>query len=203
MTISTPSMKLAEIQTPVCSTLARMLRWVSIAPLATPVVPPVYCRKAMSSRSTSTGLNVLAAPRAKASRNPMAPAMRQGGTIFWTCLRTTLTSQRFGHASMSPTWDVITCATGVRSSTCCSTAAKFSTMTIALTPASLSWCSTSRGVYSGLTFTTTMPARRMPSSATGYCSRFGAMTATRSPWPRPGSDCRKAAKSRDRRSSSA
>ena len=28
---------------------ATMLRWVSIAPLATPVVPPVYCRNAMSS----------------------------------------------------------------------------------------------------------------------------------------------------------
>ena len=28
--------------------LATRLRWVSIAPLATPVVPPVYCRKAMS-----------------------------------------------------------------------------------------------------------------------------------------------------------
>ena len=32
-----------------CSTFATMLRCVSIAPLATPVVPPVYCRNAMSS----------------------------------------------------------------------------------------------------------------------------------------------------------
>ncbi|KAG0890811.1 hypothetical protein G6F32_017554 [Rhizopus arrhizus] len=32
-----------------CCMLAIRLRLVSIAPLATPVVPPVYCRKAMSS----------------------------------------------------------------------------------------------------------------------------------------------------------
>ena len=35
---------------------ATMLRCVSIAPLATPVVPPVYCRKATSSGPTSTGV---------------------------------------------------------------------------------------------------------------------------------------------------
>src|SRR5882672_10384723 len=33
-----------------CSTLAKMLRWSRVAPLETPVVPPVYCRKATSSR---------------------------------------------------------------------------------------------------------------------------------------------------------
>ncbi len=48
-----------------------------------------------------------------------------------------------------------------------------------------------------------MPARRIPNSATGYCNRFGAMIATRSPGPSPGSDCRYAAKSRERRSHSA
>jgi hypothetical protein len=49
MTISRPSSKLPEIHMPVCSRLASRLRWLSIAPLETPVVPPVYCRKAMSS----------------------------------------------------------------------------------------------------------------------------------------------------------
>ena len=133
----------------------------------------------------------------------MAPSMRQAGTIFFTVLMTRLTIQRFGIGSRSPTWVVITCSTGVFPSTCCSVWAKFSRMTMAFAPESFSWCSSSRGVYSGLTFTTVMPARRMPNSATGYCSRFGDMIATRSPLAMPGSPCRKAAKSRDSRSSSA
>jgi hypothetical protein len=44
---------------------------------------------------------------------------------------------------------------GTASITCCKVVAKFSTMTMTLAPESLSWCSSSRGVYSGLTFTTT------------------------------------------------
>ena len=133
----------------------------------------------------------------------MARSMRQAGTIFFTLLMTKLTSQRFGIGSRSPTWVVITCSTGVLASTSCSVWAKFSTMTMALAPESFSWCSSSRGVYSGLTFTTVMPARRMPNSATGYCRRFGAMMATRSPLAMPGSPCRNAAKSRESLSSSA
>ena len=119
MTISAPSLKLRETHTPVCSRLARMLRWVSIAPFETPVVPPVYCRNAMSSRVTSTGLNDAAAPRASAARKSMAPSMRQAGTIFFTLLMTKLTIQRFGAGSRSPTCVVITCSTGVFPSTCC------------------------------------------------------------------------------------
>jgi hypothetical protein len=33
----------------VCTTLAKMFAWVSIAPFGVPVVPPVYCRTARSS----------------------------------------------------------------------------------------------------------------------------------------------------------
>jgi hypothetical protein len=40
--------------------------------------------------------------------------------------------------------------------------AKFSMMTMALAPESLSWCSSSRGVYSGLTLTTTSPRAARP-----------------------------------------
>ena len=36
-------------QAPTCCMFAIMFAWVSIAPLATPVVPPVYCRNARSS----------------------------------------------------------------------------------------------------------------------------------------------------------
>ncbi len=74
---------------------------------------------------------------------------------------------------------------GVLAMHCCSVLAKFSMMTIALAPESLSWCSSSRGVYSGLTLTTTIPARRMPATATGYCGVLGIMIATRSPLSRP------------------
>jgi hypothetical protein len=82
-----------------------------------------------------------------------------------------------------------TCLTGVAAMHCCSVLAKFSMMTMALEPESLSWCSSSRGVYSGLTFTTTKPARRMAATATGYCGTLGIMMATRSPLARP-SPCR-------------
>ena len=66
----------------------------------------------------------------------MAPSMRQSGTIFFTFLITKLTSQRFGSGSMSPTWVVITCLTGVFPRTCCRTPAKFSTMTMTFAPES-------------------------------------------------------------------
>ena len=156
----------------------------------------------MSSRATATGVSFAAAPRASASRNSIAPAMRHTGTIFFTRLTTKLTSQRFGSGSMSPSCVVITCLTAVFGRTCCSTPAKFSTMTMAFAPESFSWCSSSRGVYSGLTFTTTMPARRMPNSATGYCSTLGDMIATRSPFASPGRPCRNAANARESASSS-
>ncbi len=54
-------------------------------------------------------------------------------------------------------------------------------MTMALAPESLSWCSSSRAVYSGLTFTTTKPARSTAATATGYWGTLGIMRATRSP----------------------
>jgi hypothetical protein len=202
MMISRPSSKLPEIQTPVCSRLASMLRCVSIAPFETPVVPPVYCRKARSSGVTPTGAKGASAPRASASSREMAASIRQGGTIFRTVLTTKFTSQRLGIGSRSPICVVITCSTGVSCQTFSSVAAKFSTTTMARAPESRNWCASSFAVYIGFTFTTVMPARRMPKSTTGYCSTFGDMMATRSPLPIPGRVCRKAAKSRDSFSSS-
>ena len=67
--------------------------------------------------------------------------------------------------------------------------AKFSMMKIALAPESLSWCSSSRGVYSGFTFTTTKPARKIAATAIGYCGTLGIMMATRSPLAKP-KDCK-------------
>ncbi len=53
--------------------LARMFRCRSIAPLDTPVVPPVYCRKAMSSWPTAKGFMVFPAPSASTSLKRTAP----------------------------------------------------------------------------------------------------------------------------------
>ena len=97
---------------------------------------------------------------------------------------------------MSPMAATTTVLVGTWSITCASVAAKFSRMTMALAPESLSWCSSSRGVYSGLTLTTTRPARSTAATATGYCGTLGIMMATRSPRCRP-VDCSHAASARD------
>ncbi|MNP84891.1 hypothetical protein D3C76_1844000 [compost metagenome] len=52
--------------------LATRLPWVSIAPFANPVVPPVYCNTAMSSRLTFSGLMPWPRPRRKALLKEMA-----------------------------------------------------------------------------------------------------------------------------------
>ncbi len=48
-TSGSSSFRLGRIQASDCSTFATRLRCVSTAPFETPVVPPVYCRNAMSS----------------------------------------------------------------------------------------------------------------------------------------------------------
>ncbi|MNZ92104.1 hypothetical protein D3C78_1111150 [compost metagenome] len=53
-------------QASACSVAAMMLRWVRMAPLDRPVVPPVYCRKAMESSVAVLGASVRCAPRASA-----------------------------------------------------------------------------------------------------------------------------------------
>ena len=91
-----------------------MLRWVSIAPLATPVVPPVYCRNAMSSRATAAARERRrGAARQRVAGTSIVPSICQAGTIFFTCLTTKLTIQRFGAGRRSPTCVVITCRTAV------------------------------------------------------------------------------------------
>jgi hypothetical protein len=78
--------------------------------------------------------------------------------------------------------------------TCSSVWAKFSSTTMAVGAGVDELVLSSRGVYSGLTLTTTRPARRVPNSATGYCSRFGIISATRSPRSQAGPFCSQAAK---------
>ena len=52
-----------------CKMAATMLRCVSTAPLDKPVVPPVYCKKAMSSSDCGTDLKVNWRPSAMACLN--------------------------------------------------------------------------------------------------------------------------------------
>src|SRR5438105_10540248 len=83
----------------------------------------------------------------------------------------------------------------VRSITSSSVFAKFSRMMIASTPASLSWCSSSRAVYSGFTLTTMQPARSTAAMATMYCGTLGIISAMRVPFTKP-LDCSQAPKRR-------
>lgn len=144
--MSLPSSRRGETQSLICSMLARMFPCVSIAPLEMPVVPPVYCRNATSSCRRGTGSRRVPAPRSIASGNGIAPSMRQGGTIFFTCLTAKLTAHRFGAESMSPTCVVTTCSTGAFRIAFCRVSAKFSRTTIAFAPESFICCSSSRAV---------------------------------------------------------
>ena len=63
----------------VCTTFAKMLRCVSIAPFGAPVVPPVYCSTATS--SGAIGTRVIGAwpePDARSAK-VSAPSIRGGG----------------------------------------------------------------------------------------------------------------------------
>ena len=73
---SLPGTSCVVIHAPTCCMFATMLAWVSIAPLATPVVPPVYWRKAMSSWPMATSGNACIWPSVSASRKRTAPSMR-------------------------------------------------------------------------------------------------------------------------------
>ncbi|MNT73283.1 hypothetical protein D3C72_2119710 [compost metagenome] len=62
--------------------MAVRFRCDSIAPLGTPVVPPVYCSTAISSIVSVGGVNGRLAPAAKTLGSVCAPSMFQAGTIF-------------------------------------------------------------------------------------------------------------------------
>ena len=96
-----------------CSTLATMLRWVSTAPFDTPVVPPVYCRNAMSSWPSGTGSRFSNLPLLSASLKPIAPGSEYSGTCFLTWRSTKFTSGPFGNPSRSPMPVTITVSTPV------------------------------------------------------------------------------------------
>ena len=178
-----------------------MLPWVSMAPFATPVVPPVYWRNARSSWPSVTGASLCCFPFSTAALKSAAPSMFQGFTCLRTRRITKLTIRDFGKDRKSPTAVTSTCFNFVRGSTASTTCAKFSSTTIPVAPESASWCSSSGGVYNGLVLTTASPARNAPYSAMGYCRAFGIMMARRSPFLKP-IICSQAPKARESSSSS-
>jgi hypothetical protein len=126
--------------------LAITLRLTSVAPLDTPVVPPVYCRKAGSSCPADDGVSFIRAPSATAALKRMASASVYAGTIFLTLRTTKLTTVPLSMPNRSPMLATTTCFTCVVAITCSSVAAKFSRITMASAPESISWCDNSRGV---------------------------------------------------------
>ncbi len=99
----------------------------------------------MSSGSTSARWKLAFAPALTASLKLTWPGSDHAGTIFFTRRTTRLTSRPF-RPSRSPIEPTTTCLTEVLATTFSSVEAKFSRMTIASAPESLSWCSSSRGV---------------------------------------------------------
>ena len=116
-----------------------ILRCVSIAPLATPVVPPVYCRKARSSGASCTDCSVREPPAASASRSQTGEGSLYGGTCFCTW-RITKFSARPLRLSAPPIRSPMPVMTMLRTwlpgSACSSVRAKFSSTTIVCAPES-------------------------------------------------------------------
>ena len=99
---SWPSLTSGLIQAWAWVTLAARLPCVSMAALATPVVPPVYCRQARSSWVSATSSNGASRPARSASRRRMAPGIDQAGTMRLTRLTTKSTSRPLSGLSSSP-----------------------------------------------------------------------------------------------------
>ena len=125
---------------------ATMFRWVSTAALETPVVPPVYCRKAMSPGWTSGPLELQPETRRQRPLEGHGAGDAPGRHLFADVAQREIHQRAAGLPSRSPIPVTITLVEAVRGSTCCSTCAKFSTMTMRFAPESLIWCSSSRGV---------------------------------------------------------
>ena len=80
-----------------------MLRWVSIAPFGTPVVPPVYCRKASSSDSISGSSVACAPPSLSARRNAHGLRQAPGGNRVADMAQDEIDDEPRGPPRRSPT----------------------------------------------------------------------------------------------------
>ncbi len=176
----------------------------SIAPFARPVVPPVYWRNATSAPRTSGRRNGRRAPRASASRyvdrvrdvcDRHAPLHVLHDEVHDRSASATAGDRRSAIRSRaSPACSATHARRSPRSSRARRSPARRCRRADARARAPCT--SDSRSP-------TTSPARSAPKSATGDCSVFGSITATRSPFSTPGSDCKYAANARLSRSTSA
>src|SRR5476649_1804051 len=116
-TICSPCVGICS-QASFCNTLAMTLRCSSTAPLDTPVVPPVYCRKAMSSWPCWTGCNFRCSASLSIFLKVIEPGSENAGTSFLTLRTTRLTIMPFRPPSMSPIEATMTCLTSVLAMTC-------------------------------------------------------------------------------------
>ncbi|CSI46301.1 Uncharacterised protein [Vibrio cholerae] len=121
-----------------CSTFATMLRCVRMAPFATPVVPPVYCRKAMSSPDINGFTYCRRRPLCSALRIEIAPGRSYLGTMPLTYFTTKSTIVPLARGSICPRLVSTTCLTCVLATICSKVLAKFETITIARASASFS-----------------------------------------------------------------
>jgi len=108
----------------------------SIAPLDTPVVPPVYCSTATSSALISGATSFIDRPAASAALKVVCPGSDQAGTILRRTMKSTIGP--LGKPSRSPIAATTTCLMSVWAIACCKVAAKFSSTRMACAPESLS-----------------------------------------------------------------
>ena len=125
-------------QAVICSTLATKLPCVSIAPLATPVVPPVYCKKAKSSCVKVTGVMARFWLSASTCLNEMALSIFHAGIIFLTYFKTKSTMRPLKPRKSPILLTMMCCMSGRCGKACSKVTAKLSKIKIALAPESLS-----------------------------------------------------------------
>ena len=110
-TVSSPSRRPGTQARP-CAALARRLRWVSTAPLGSPVVPPVYWSNATSPAS-GAGCPAGSGPAA-ATRSDQARAPGAGAVIAARAARTFGSGARSAHRLSRGSAAVRSTATTVR-----------------------------------------------------------------------------------------
>ncbi|MNL18912.1 hypothetical protein D3C87_1400840 [compost metagenome] len=143
---SSPSLTSGLIQACAWFRFATRLPCDSIAALATPVVPPVYCRQARSRWLSGTSVNGAWRPARSASPRRTWPGSDHAGTMCLTRRITKSTSRPLSGPSISPMDVTNTCSTVLPGSAFCTVAAKLSATTMARAPESANWCSSSCAV---------------------------------------------------------
>ena len=119
------------VQLSVCTTLAQMFAWVSIAPFGVPVVPPVYCRTATSCGSIGTRGRSAAVTATSRSASARVPSMCGGSAAA---------------AEYSASDVTMTCSIAVCARTACTSGASASSVITRRTPESAATVITSRAV---------------------------------------------------------